>query len=161
MYQTSSNKVTLGDVMHALSNTLRFLLYVLVLLYAVFTRALPDITSGPEVRQILEVQAGRKPDVFLTGPDTLISKKKSKKIFSKFFDFFFFQFFFNFCIHRGKASVPGQCFGRFFLANFFFCQFLFLPIFFPPFFYCFFSCQTDVYLWLIFFGQFFSSQILF
>ena len=37
MYQTSSNKVTLGDVMHALSNALRFLLYVLVLLYAVFT----------------------------------------------------------------------------------------------------------------------------
>ena len=96
MYQTSSNKVTLGDVMHALSNTLRFLLYVLVLLYAVFTRALPDITSGPEVRQILEVQAVRKPDVFLTGPDTLISKKKSqKKIQKEIFQTFSKKIFFN------------------------------------------------------------------
>ena len=72
------------------------------------------------------------------------------------------QFFFRyFCILRGKASVPGQCFGRFFLAEFFFSQFVFLPIFFHQFFYCFFSCQTHFYLWLIFFGQFFSSQILF
>ena len=53
-------------------------------------RALPDITSSPEVRQILEVRAVRKPDVFLTGPDTLISRKIC------FFHFFFFlKFFFS------------------------------------------------------------------
>ena len=33
MYQTFSNKVTLDDVMHALSNTLRFLIYIFVLYY--------------------------------------------------------------------------------------------------------------------------------
>ena len=57
--------------------------------------------------------------------------------------------------------MPGQCFGRFLSSQFFFSKFVFLPIFFPPFSYCFFSCQTDFYLWLIYFGQFLSSQILF
>jgi hypothetical protein len=33
-------------------------------------RALPDITSGPEVQQILKIQTVRKPDLFLPGtPD--------------------------------------------------------------------------------------------
>ena len=36
----------------------------------ILLRALPDITSGPELRQILEVRAVRKTDVFLTRPDT-------------------------------------------------------------------------------------------
>ena len=34
-------------------------------------RALPDITSGPEVRQIVKIRTVRKPDVFLTGRRTL------------------------------------------------------------------------------------------
>ena len=62
------------------------------------SRALPDITSGPEVRQIFKVRAVRKPDVFLPGRRTfnrtIIIEKKSKKfekkieIFSKMFYFF-------------------------------------------------------------------------
>ena len=62
----------------------------------VLFRALQDITPGPEVRQILKVRAVRKPDVFLTGPDTLISKKKSKKIPKKIFPTFPKKIFFIF-----------------------------------------------------------------
>ena len=76
------------------------------------TRALPDITSSPEVRQIFKIQTVRKPDVFLPGRRTLntfkIRKKKSKKLkkkvkfffkkfskkkISKIFPKFFFQYF--------------------------------------------------------------------
>ena len=60
-------------------------------------RALPNITSGPEIWQILKVRAVRKPDVFLTGPDTLISRKNIQKNPKKknYFGFFpqILQFF--------------------------------------------------------------------
>ena len=39
-------------------------------------RSLPDINSGPEIRRIFKVRAVWKPYIFLTGPDTLISRKK-------------------------------------------------------------------------------------
>jgi hypothetical protein len=52
------------------------------------TRALPDIMSGPDIRQIFKIRTVRKPDVFSdTGLLTLleieekIQKKKFKKCF--------------------------------------------------------------------------------
>ena len=54
------------------------------------TRALPDITSGPEVRQIFKIQTVRKPDVFLPGRRTFkIEKHKQFFFFKKNFNFFF------------------------------------------------------------------------
>ena len=48
-------------------------------------RALLDITSGPEVRQISKIRTVWKPDVFLPGHRSFNTfKKKSKNIF-KFF----------------------------------------------------------------------------
>ena len=53
------------------------------------SRALPDITSGPEVRQIFKVRTVQKPDLFPAGHRTLkfIAKnqksKKKSKIFQK------------------------------------------------------------------------------
>ena len=43
-------------------------------------RALPDITSGPEVRQIFKIRTVRKPDIFLPGRRTLnpLENKKNK-----------------------------------------------------------------------------------
>ena len=63
-----------------------------VLLRADLTgRAQPDITSGPEVWQIVKIRTVQKPDVFLPGRRTFNSVKNRKKI-----RFFFFQnFFFN------------------------------------------------------------------
>ena len=50
----------------------------------VFTiRALPDITSGPEVRQIFKVWTVRKPDVFLPGCRTLKNRKKKSRLKKK------------------------------------------------------------------------------
>ena len=39
-------------------------------------RALPDITSGPEVRQNYKIRTVRKPDVFLPGHRTFNTSKK-------------------------------------------------------------------------------------
>ena len=39
-------------------------------LLKIYISALPDITSGPEVRQIFKIQTVRKPDVFLPGRRT-------------------------------------------------------------------------------------------
>ena len=44
-----------------------------------YFRALPDITSGPEVRQILKIRTVRKLDVFLPGHRTYKTLKKEKK----------------------------------------------------------------------------------
>ena len=44
------------------------------------TRALPDITSGPEVQQIFNFQTVRKQDVFLPGRWTFKNFKYRKKI---------------------------------------------------------------------------------
>jgi hypothetical protein len=59
-------------------------------------RALPDITSGPEVRQIFKIRTLRKPDILLPRRRTFNSfkKKKIQKIFSKKILIFFFQDFF-------------------------------------------------------------------
>ena len=51
------------------------------------SRALSDITSGQEVRQIFKVRTDRKPDVFLPRRRTFNTSKKSKKntiFFSRF-----------------------------------------------------------------------------
>ena len=58
------------------------------------TRAQPDITSGPEVRQIVKIRTVRKPDIFLPGRRTFENRKKIKIIF--FFKFFLNFFFSNF-----------------------------------------------------------------
>ena len=70
-------------------------------------RALPDIMSGPEVRQIFKVRAVQKPDVFLSGPRTInrtkamekkskkFGKKKIKFFFKKFISRFFLVYFWN------------------------------------------------------------------
>ena len=44
------------------------------------TRALLDITSGPEVRQILKVQAVRKPDILLPRPPISHNNNCRKKL---------------------------------------------------------------------------------
>ena len=60
------------------------------------SRAQPDITSGPEVRQIVKIRTVRKPDIFLPGRRTFENRKKIKKIKLQFFFFkFFFQIFFK------------------------------------------------------------------
>ena len=58
---------------------------------SILSRALPDITSVPEVRQIFKIRTVRKPDVFLPGRWTLNplenrkkNQKKSKNLFSIF-----------------------------------------------------------------------------
>ena len=42
-------------------------------------RALPDITSNPEVWQIFKIRTVWKPDVFLPGRQTLKNRKKNLK----------------------------------------------------------------------------------
>ena len=65
-----------------------------------FRRALPDITSGPEVRQIFKIRTVRKPDITLPGRRTvnpLENRKKNKKFKKKFkkkIQIFFSRFFF-------------------------------------------------------------------
>ena len=44
------------------------------------TRALPEITSSPEVRQIFKIQTVRKPDIFLPRCQTFNTFKNRKKI---------------------------------------------------------------------------------
>ena len=57
-------------------------------------RAQPDITSGPEVRQIVKIRTVRKPDNFLPGRRTVKDKKKNpQKKLKIFLLIFFFQFF--------------------------------------------------------------------
>ena len=60
----------------------------------VFCRAQPDITSGPEVRQIFKCPDSGRPVLVLPELRTLNNRKKSKKKFKKFFlkilKFFFF-----------------------------------------------------------------------
>ena len=73
------------------------------------------------------------------------------KLIYKTKQFFFSIFLDIFAYGEARQVCQANVSAGFFLANFFFGHF----------FYCFFSCQTDFYLWLIFFGQFFSSQILF
>jgi hypothetical protein len=43
------------------------------------SRALPDITSGPEVGQIFKIRTVQKPDVFLPGHRTFNTYKNRKK----------------------------------------------------------------------------------
>ena len=69
-------------------------------------RAQPDITSGPEVRQIFKIRTVRKPDVFLPGRRTFrnrkkVKKKKVKKKFQKKIskNFQFSIFFSNFFLY--------------------------------------------------------------
>ena len=62
------------------------------------SRALPDITSSPEVRQIFKIRTVRKPDVFLPGRrtfKTFKNRKKNPKTFflKNIFSNFFFKFF--------------------------------------------------------------------
>ena len=52
-------------------------------------------------------------------------EKSALKLIYETEKMFFFKFFIYFCTRRGKASVPGQCFGWFFSS-----QFFFRPIFF-------------------------------
>ena len=60
-------------------------------------RALPDITSGPEVRQIFKIQTVRKPDIFLTRRRTFENRKKikikNKKFQKKILNFFYDHLF--------------------------------------------------------------------
>jgi len=65
------------------------------------TKAQPDITSGPEVRQIFQIRTVRKPDVFLPGRRTFSNRKNSKnskKNFQNFFSNFFHNFFLFICM---------------------------------------------------------------
>ena len=70
-----------------------------------WSRALPDITSGPEVRQIFKIRTVRKPDVFLPGRRTFNTFKsiREKKKLSKFFSRFFFSRFF-FCLFSNTSQ---------------------------------------------------------
>ena len=50
-------------------------------------RALPNITSGPEVQQFFKIQTVWKPDIFLSGHqtfNTFKNRKKIKKFLSRF-----------------------------------------------------------------------------
>ena len=52
-------------------------------------RVLPDLTSGPEVRQIFKIRTYWKLDIFLPGLLTLVKiKSKSNFFFSIFFQIF-------------------------------------------------------------------------
>ena len=58
-----------------------------------YFRALPDITSGPEVLPIFKILTVRKPDVFLPGPQifkTFKNRKKNPQIFLRFFFVYLF-----------------------------------------------------------------------
>ena len=48
-------------------------------------RALPDITSGPEVWQISKIRTVRKPDVFLPGRRTFKTFKLEEEKKNEFF----------------------------------------------------------------------------
>ena len=55
-------------------------------------RALPDITSGPEVRQIFNIRIVWKPDVFFAGCRTFKNRKKKKNEIDFFSYFFLFTY---------------------------------------------------------------------
>ena len=74
-------------------------------------RAQPDITSGPEVRQIVKIRTFRKPDIFIPGRQTFenrkkksknqkikFQKKKSNFFFKNFFKTFFMIIYFVKCL---------------------------------------------------------------
>ena len=53
-------------------------------------RALPDITSGPEVWQIFKIRTVQKPDIFLPGHRTINTCKDRNKFI---FQYIFFSLF--------------------------------------------------------------------
>ena len=65
----------------------------MILAMTIKLRALPDITSGPEFRQIFKIRTVQKPDVFLpdAGLLTLLKIKKQKLVFFSRFLFVNFQ----------------------------------------------------------------------
>ena len=76
------------------------------------SRALPDITSGPEVRKFVKIWTVRKPDVFLPGRRTFNTFKNRRKIQKYFFFKIFFSFFFFFQIHPNLDFLtPNLCPG--------------------------------------------------
>ena len=80
-------------VSHGKKLTREFISPSLLCVFSLPGRALPDITSGPEVRQIFKIQTFRKPDVFLLGCRTFRNNRKknlkdSKERKKKFQDFF-------------------------------------------------------------------------
>ena len=63
------------------------------------TRALPDMLSGPEVREIFKIRTVRKPNNFLPGLRTFKTfKNNNKKKNKKSFFNFFFQIFLFVCL---------------------------------------------------------------
>ena len=69
--------------------------------FVVWCRALPDIKSGPEVRQFFKIQTVQKLDVFLPGRrtfNTFENDKETKKkiVFQNVFSKIIFQDFFLF-----------------------------------------------------------------
>ena len=84
-----------------------------------YTRALTDITSGPEVRQIFKIRTVRKPDVFLLGRRTfntfknIFKNPKFKKTQKNFFAIFFFKKIFPiFFFHNFELLTLNLCPGR-------------------------------------------------
>ena len=73
-------------VSHGKKLTREFISPSLLCVFNLPGRALPDIMSGPEVRQIFKILTLRKPDVFL--PGCRILKKMKKKIQNSFLKFF-------------------------------------------------------------------------
>ena len=68
-------------------------------------RALPDITSGPEVREIFKIRTARKPENFLPGRWTFKIAKNPKNCQ------FFFQDFFLFIYLVQELLTPNLCPG--------------------------------------------------
>ena len=75
-----------------------------------FCRALPDITSGREVRQIVKIRTVRKLDNFLSGRRTVKDKKKKiqKKIENFSFKIFLSIFWFIYLFKRLEIQVCIQ-----------------------------------------------------
>ena len=68
-------------------------------------RALPNITSSPEVQQFFKIQTVWSPDVFLPGHQTFNTFKNRKEI-QFFLSNFFFQIF-SFKFFLSKISLVG------------------------------------------------------
>ena len=66
--------------------------------------AQPDITSGPEVRQIVKIRTAGKPDIFLPGRRTFENRKRIKfQIF--FFKIFFKNFFYDYLFGKMFKNI--------------------------------------------------------
>jgi hypothetical protein len=86
------------------------------LFWCILGRALPDITSGPEVRQIFKIRTVRKPDVFLPVNLTFNTFKDTKKIqkffFSKNFSLrlslFIFKYIANLVLLKPNYGRQGR-----------------------------------------------------